>query len=438
MLRLVFASALLLIGAVNALRGPFYALLLYLFIAYFRPDTWIWTRELRSLNVSLIVGIFAVMYTLGSRDRFRLTGPMWLVVLFCLHGLVSTLMSENWAWCIFWWQGFAKAAVITILIMGLVTTRERMQITLLVIAFALGFEAVKQGWFHLLTAQDEMNINPIEILGDNNGVAVGMLMLASVLLGLLQTARRKLLKPVFGFMIVGVVFRSVTSYSRGGFLAFGAMCVAYLAQSKHRFRTVFLIACLLVPLSLLPSSYWNRIDTITSEEQIDTSVLGRRHFWAVARIMANDHPVLGVGTSGFQAFYNRYDTSGGAYGFGRAVHSMWFGILAEQGYVGFVMFCTLLLMAMWACHRARSMTKGASGRDELFTFAGALQTALVTVAVGGTFLSYQYVEVLWHFIGLSFAAHRIATLEPVAQASEVQTPIGAPAFFQVSLTGSRT
>jgi probable O-glycosylation ligase (exosortase A-associated) len=432
MLRLVFASALLLIGAVNALRGPFYALLLYLFIAYFRPDTWIWTRELRSLNVSLIVGVFAVMYTAGSRDRFRLTGPMWLVVLFCLHGFVSTIVSENWAWCIFWWQGFAKAAVITILIMGLVTTRERMRITLIVIAFALGFEAVKQGWFHLLTAQDEMNLNPIEILGDNNGVAVGMLMLAAVLLALLQTTKRLWLKSLYGFMIVGVIFRSVTSYSRGGFLAFGAMGLTYLSQSKHRFRTMLLVGGLLVPLSLLPSTYWERIDTITSEEQIDTSVLGRRHFWEVARIMANDHPILGVGTSGFQAFYNRYDTSSGAFGFGRAVHSMWFGILAEQGYVGFFMFCTILLMAMWACHKARSDTKAASDRDELFVFAGALQTALVAVAVGGSFLSYQYVEVLWHFIGLSFAARRIAALEPVLDAAEVRVPIAPQPLYQVS------
>ena len=33
-------------------------------------------------------------------------------------------------------------------------------------------------------------------------------------------------------MLVGMVFRSLTSYSRGGFLAFGVMCFIYLARAK--------------------------------------------------------------------------------------------------------------------------------------------------------------------------------------------------------------
>jgi hypothetical protein len=47
MLRFAFASALLIIGAVQSVRGPFYILLFYLFFAYFRPETWIWTGEIQ-------------------------------------------------------------------------------------------------------------------------------------------------------------------------------------------------------------------------------------------------------------------------------------------------------------------------------------------------------------------------------------------------------
>jgi probable O-glycosylation ligase (exosortase A-associated) len=418
MLRLIFASGLLLFGAVQSLRGPFYALLLYLFIAYFRPETWIWTNELRVLPFSFMVGLYAVGSAVVSREPFRFTAGTWLIVVFCLHGLLSTLLSPYFAWCFFWWQGFARVAVIAILIIGLVNTRERLRLTLVVLAFALGFEGAKQGWVHLISAPDQQNMNSIEILGDNNGVATGMLMLAAVLLALVQTTEKKWLKWLFGFTLLGVVFRSLTSYSRGGFLAFGAMCAMYTARSRHRIRTALLMTGVLLLLTQLPDAYWNRMDTITTENEDDGSVQGRLYYWQVARQMGNQNPLLGVGTSGFQAAYNFYDETNGVYGRSKAVHSMWFGTLAEQGYVGLFMLCTILIMALRAAGRARKAARKA-GDEQVFAFAGALQTALVTVCVGGSFLSYHYVEILWHFIGLSFAVERVALLERAPAVTKV-------------------
>jgi O-antigen ligase len=129
-----------------------------------------------------------------------------------------------------------------------------------------------------------------------------------------------------------------------------------------------------------------------------------------------------VGTSGFEAAYDEYDSTAGQYGHNRAVHSSWFGILAEQGYVGLVMFIAILVMAFRACGRVRSAARGTSDRKQLFTIAGALQTGLVTVAVGGSFLSYQYVEILWHFVALSFAVERIALRATVAEGTEASDP----------------
>ena len=430
MLRLLLASGLLLFGTIKALRGgPFYGLLLYLFIAYFRPEMWIWTGELKALNFSLIVGVYTVVSACFSRERIRFNGPMWLIVAFCVHGLVSTLLSPYVAWCLPWWQGFAKVTVITILIAGLVNSRERFRLTVLVLVFALGFEGVKQGWVHILLAPDEQNINSLEILGDNNGVAVGMLMLAALLLALAQTTTNKWMKGLFGFMVLGVVFRSLTSYSRGGFLAFGAMCLTYLARSKHRFRTAIMMVGVVFLLSLLPGQYWDRMNTITTEDETDASVQGRLYFWQIAQKMGNEKPLLGVGTSGFQVAYNSYDQSGGAFGRSKAVHSMWFGVLAEQGYVGLLMLISILIMALRACGRARAAAKRVN-QDDVFVFAGALQTAIVTVAVGGSFLSYHYVEILWHFLGLSFALESVAQRETVRQEAEAPALVSGRTLLQ--------
>jgi hypothetical protein len=39
--------------------------------------------------------------------------------------------------------------------------------------------------------------------------------------------------------------------------------------------------------------------------------------------------------------------------------------------------------------------------------AVAVEMALLVCAVGGTFVTFQYVEVLWHFVGLSMALHAL-------------------------------
>jgi probable O-glycosylation ligase (exosortase A-associated) len=430
-LRLIFVVILLLYGFIQSLRGPFYGLLLYLAIAYFRPDTWIWGDQLTSWNISFVAGLYVILLLVLYRERLWFGWPVWLIALFCTHGLFATILSPHPEFSWFWWQAFAKVTFITILIAGLVNTEQRLRLALLVIVFALGFESVKQGWAYLFLRTDAANQNSITILGDNNAVAVGMLMLASVLLAFFQTSSGWARKGLFAFMLIGVFFRSLTTYSRGGLLAFAAMCIIYWARSKQRLRTAMVVSTFaLILLPLMPSGYWNRISTIsTDEEEMDSSSIGRLHFWSTAVQIANDHPLFGVGTNGFQASYDDYDQLEGHFGRMRAVHSTWFGILADQGYVGLFMLVGIMFLAFRACGRVRAAAKRAQ-KDELFAFAAALQAALVAVVVGGTFLSFHYVEMLWHFLGLSFALERVAvheglTLNLPAQAFNPEIAISA-------------
>src|SRR6185436_13024393 len=139
MLRFLFVVALMIFGATQAMRGPFYALLFYLAFAYFRPETWIWTGELQSLNLSFIIGLWVVGYTLVSkRDRVEISTPVVLIMAFLLHGLLSTLFSDYFEWSFPWWRGFAKVSVVTVLIISLVNTQERFRTTILVISLSLG------------------------------------------------------------------------------------------------------------------------------------------------------------------------------------------------------------------------------------------------------------------------------------------------------------
>ena len=81
------------------------------------------------------------------------------------------------------------------------------------------------------------------------------------------------------------------------------------------------------------------------------------------------------------------------------------------------------------------MAKNATGGETLFAYSGAMQAALTAAVVGGTFLSYHYVEILWHFLGLAFALERVAAHEfakSMEPAAVRQQPIGL-AFPRVAL-----
>src|SRR5262245_10812819 len=109
MLRTLFVLGIIAFGAVQSLRGPFYALLFYLWIAYFRPESWLWFDFVSSLNLSLIVGVGVLGSTLLSGRRLRLGYCPILMLLFVAQSLLSTLMSPASAYSWPFWQDFAKS-----------------------------------------------------------------------------------------------------------------------------------------------------------------------------------------------------------------------------------------------------------------------------------------------------------------------------------------
>ena len=165
-----------------------------------------------------------------------------------------------------------------------------------------------------------------------------------------------------------------------------------------------------IVLLVLPDAFWARMQTIhTYEEDKDHSALGRLHFWAVAGEMAKANPLLGVGYMGYNLSYDDYDFSHGMYSRGRSVHSSYFGVLAELGYLGIILYGAVFLRSFYNCYRARRFISTNPQLSEKEKYVAALEASLIVFVVGGTFLPMQYNEMLWHYIGLTFALENIVT-----------------------------
>jgi putative inorganic carbon (hco3(-)) transporter len=425
MLRLIFVVSIMLGGSYYAIQGPFYALLFYLWYAYFRPEQWVWNDFVSSLNLSLITGVFLAIISFFTIQKFRPKAQTVLILIFLLQSALSLATSEHYDWSLGYWIEFAKVLLVALLISLHVNDKLRFRITLIVIGYSVGLEAAKQGWAQLILHPGASNQNTHPVLGDNNGVALAMMMLIPLFIALAQTAKHPWECWMHRFFMVGLLYRGISTYSRGGFLAAGVLGLILLWRSPRKFRFIGVVVILAMMLVLImPASYWDRMQTINSAGGSDVSTQGRLHFWKVALEMANAKPISGIGFNGFRPSFSAYDTSRGAFGGDRAVHSTWFGILAEMGYPGLLLIVTILLVAIANCRRILRSDRNDSEMFELRAYASALQASLVVFVVGGTFLNAQYSEMFWHFIALGTALTGI--YNPAVEASEKQLAENVP------------
>jgi probable O-glycosylation ligase (exosortase A-associated) len=412
MLRTIFVLMLVVIGAGYSLASPFYAVLFYLWVAYFRPENWVFTSNFVVNNLSFLVGAWVVLYTILT-GRLRATTGTLLIVLFLLQGAVSMLFSPMSDVARAGWIEFAKPAAISCMIIALVDSVAKLRLTLLVLSFSLAFEGAKQGWLELIRHPGQLNGNTLPMLGDNNGVALGMLVLVSILVALARSAPKLYERRFEQFLAVGVLYRALSTYSRGGFLAALALGGHFAMRSRYRVRALMVAGILLVlALSVLPSAFWDRMSTIDAAVQdpdsLDASSASRLYFWQVAVVMANDHPLTGIGMNVYPAVYDHYDASGGLYGRGRACHSSWFTLLSETGYTGLSIFLVMLVYAFRSCRMAMRLPSKDGRPSELAIYAAGLEGGLIVFIVAGTFLSYQYAEIWWHVLALSAVTGRLA------------------------------
>jgi probable O-glycosylation ligase (exosortase A-associated) len=416
MMRTVLVFIGLTVGWGFALQSALYAACLYLWIAYFRPESWAWSDIFSTLNLSYYAGAYLVIRTVMSGTKIKLDWRSGLLLAFLAQSLLSSAVGLNPGYSFGYWQEFAKMIIVSILLTNIIQTTAELRLILIVITLSLGFEAAKQGWAQLVLNPGARNDNGVPFLGDNNLVAVGMAMLVPVI-GALAATAVGWQKRAFQFLNIGVVYRALSTYSRGGFLSIGAVSAIWFWRSPHKlksFAAVVIVAALILPV--LPQQFWDRMGTITAPaEERDDSQQSRLHFWKVAVAMANDRPLTGVGHNGYPKAYNRYDWTGGRYLTNRAVHSSWFAVFAELGYPGLVLFLLIVFSSFRACRRVRLAVKRGELTGPLGAYAIAFETSLVAFMVGGSFVSFQYCEMLWHYFALTIALERVAVREMAAQ-----------------------
>jgi O-antigen ligase len=196
-----------------------------------------------------------------------------------------------------------------------------------------------------------------------------------------------------------------------------------LYRSPRKFRALISVAVLVAAIaSVMPQRFWDRMETIGAPEgEREVSAESRLFVWGVGLHMAAEKPMTGVGFNGFQRSFSNYDVTGGSFGFEKAAHSAWFGVLGETGYPGLILFVLIVLLTLSSLYSIRRRTKDVPAMKDARIYAAGMQMSMVAYIVGDTFLAGQYNEMFWHFIGLCVALDRITQSVPPSQALTAKT-----------------
>ena len=394
------------------LSRPALGVMVWSWLGYMNPHRLTWGFAF-NFPFSMIIGLVTIVSLLISSEKKRIPwmGLTVLLTLFVLWMNVTTYFSLNPDDSFREWDRTMKIMLMVYITLMVINTKERMHALVWTIVISLGFFGVKGGIFSILSGGNYRVWGPVDsFIQDNNTLALALIMTLPLMRYLhLNSSNRHVRR----FLIVSMILTAVsilTSQSRGAFLAGMAMATFLGWNSRHRMR-MFVIFILMIPvlLSMMPQKWWDRMETIQHYEQ-DASAMGRINAWNFAINLALDRPIVGGGYQTFtRELFTKYAPVPEDF---HDAHSIYFEVLAEQGFVGLFLF---LSVGIGAFYSAKWIIKNTTNNKKLnwaYDLASMLQVSVVGYAVGGTFLGLAYYDFYYHIVAMLILvkAHVMQTL----------------------------
>lgn len=377
---------------------PFYGVLLWTVVAFVNPQWYAWGvsgdlawAQVVAIPTLLGLAVFCGEWNrLGSRE-IVLTLVLW--IWFTTTSVVSANTpvfemnsADTWAH----WQLVSKILLMTAAAAIIVNSFERLRIFLITIACCFGVFLAKALPFMVLTAgTDRLYGPPNSMIADNNDFGLALNMTLPIFFFLAQTETRRWMKCVWWIFFVIAIPGVFLTYSRGALL--GLVCVIgfLFLQFRRRFLLIpVLLMGVMIAVLFTPQSWRDRMNP-TGPNAVDASARSRLNAWTYCWRLASDYPVFGGGFDTFtQDLFDKYapnprDVHG--------PHSVYFGVLAEQGFPGLGLYLLLVGSCFASTHWIRKHAKYYDD-DLAAKYALMLRLSLVGFLVSGAFLGRAYFD----------------------------------------------
>jgi putative inorganic carbon (HCO3(-)) transporter len=406
-------------GAYFGFVRPWVGVLALAMFAYLNPHCYAWGFS-RALPVYFVVFSATMLgLVLNGKDRqpFPWTRETVLFVLLLAWFTLTT----------FWDPDFPDAArtewvkVIKVYLgifptLWLINTKEKLRWLIVVIALSFGLIGLKGGIFALGTGFNYRVWGPPTTFYEgNNEIALALNMMLPLLLLCAREVDNKRAKTFFYVVFFFSICSIISSWSRGGLLALCAVLGAIVLTGRRKWLSIpLLVVAFMVAIPNLPAEWFGRMETIETYQN-DTSAMIRIAAWKYAIHRAIENPLTG---GGFETWRGATFKDIGVRG-RHDVHSAYFEMLEEHGFVAFSVWISLFLGTIVTLERLRRQV---ANRDELLwvkDYARAIQISLCGYAVGGAFLGVAYWDIFCHLVAIA-AVLKVLVRRPVGQVEPVR------------------
>jgi probable O-glycosylation ligase (exosortase A-associated) len=288
---------------------------------------------------------------------------------------------------------------------------------------SLAFFGIKGGIFTIANGGSYRVQGPLgTFIGGNNELALALVMTIPLLRYLQLQAQKKNVRIGYGVAILLTALAAVGSHSRGALLALFVTGFVFWVKSRHKLATaIMVLVAAIATISIMPAEWYERMSTIKTYQE-DQSAQGRIDAWLVALEVAKDRVTGGGYEMWQQPIFRRYSPTGAG---SRDVHSIYFEVLGEHGFIGLLLFLTLLGMTWLKCNSIIRLAKKNTDLYWARDLAAMVQVSMVGYMSAGAFLGLAYFDYIYHLIMIAVVVYALVKSPQVASAVEAPWPEGA-------------
>lgn len=402
-------------------KRPWIGILLWTWLAYMNPhrQTWGFAYD---FPFSMVVGLVTIAAFLFAKEKKEMlwTRETVLLLIFVMWMFITTIFAlyPDMAWL--QWNKVWKIQLMIFLVAMIIKDRHQVHWMVWVIALSLGYYGVKGGVFTIIHGGQFRVQGPTgTFIGGNNEMALALVMSIPLIRYLhLQETRKWVKLGLAGAMVLTGV-AAIGSQSRGALLAMLVMGLFLWLKSRNKFITgVYMAMAMAIIAAVMPQEWYDRMNTIETY-QTDDSALGRINAWHTAINVAKDR-ITGGGFEMFQPpTFSQYAPESWRV---HDVHSIYFEIMGEHGFIGFALFMLLGLMAWIRAQQIIKRCKNEPDRKWASDLASMIQVSLIGYATGGAFLGLGYFDLLYHLIIIILLAAKFSGVldKPAPEATRVK------------------
>ena len=397
-------------GLIKTFGRPHIGVYLWTWVSLMNPHRLAYGFAYSFPFAQLIAGVSLVSLFTGRQRKLSIWSREAIVIIALVAwACITTLYAVNPDGAQSELERFIKTQIFIFMTLSLMSDKKKLDGLIWVMVASIGFYGVKGGIFTITTGGNSRVWGPEgSFIGGNNEIALALLMTIPLMRYLQTQSKNALVRRGLVAAMLLCAISILGSQSRGAFLGILAIAAFFWLKSHHKLSSAILVGLIAAAgLFFMPQTWWDRMQTIQTYDQ-DASAMGRVNAWAVAYKRANDSLTGGGANMFTKEMFAKYAPDPTDL---HDVHSIYFEMLGEQGWIGLILFLLLAFFTWSKCIALLALGRQNPENKWLADLGSMIQVSLIGYYVSGAFLGLAYFDYYYDLIAVAVVAHKLADVE---------------------------